>query len=69
MELLVIFEFECMPGSNSGSAPFFAAIRWVRLHFMHLLHLQRLELLRIRQGPVFFNSTGELPALLSRHVT
>ena len=28
-----------------------------------------LELLRIRQGPVFFNSTGELPALLSRHVT
>jgi len=50
MELLVIFEFECMPGSNSGSAPFFAAIRWVRLHFMHLLHLQGLELLRIRQG-------------------
>jgi hypothetical protein len=48
-----------------------AAIRWVRLHFMHLRHLERPGIATHSPSliPVFFNSPGELAALLSRHAT
>jgi len=41
MELLVIFDFECMPGSNSSSATFFRSDSLGPPPFMHLRHLQR----------------------------
>jgi hypothetical protein len=67
----VIFEFECMPDSNSCSAASSAAIRWVRLHSCIFDICRGLELgtQSPRLIPVFSTSPGELPALLSRHVT
>jgi hypothetical protein len=41
MEFLVIFESECMPGSNSCSATFFCRDSLVPPPFMHFRHLER----------------------------
>src|SRR5260370_26381033 len=72
MELLLIFEFECMPGSNSCSAAFFRSDSLGPPPFHASSTFCRgLELgtQSPRLIPVFSTSSGELPALLSRHVT